>query len=173
MLKSTCSRPLVIYGCSLHRTYPSSTSLLLSRPYCPKSSKSLNLQSAITSRHLSANCNRFLGNKETNSDVNTSAPSARQLSTETRKLDPLDLTFRNTKQAYKSKTTYELLRAIFVLKISQFDILVYNHAVVQCTTTALRSYFSTQLTPIPLFIQLTKFGRKVLGKKIFHKVQVQ
>lgn len=62
--------------------------------------------------------------------------SRRSLSTDSktlppRRLDPLDLTFRDTKQAYKSKTTYELLRAIFVLKISQFDYLVYNNAMVR------------------------------------------
>lgn len=77
--------------------------------------------------------------------------SRRSLSTDSktlppRRLDPLDLTFRDTKQAYKSKTTYELLRAIFVLKISQFDYLVYNNAM------------------------LTKLGRRLLGRRLFHKL---
>lgn len=40
--------------------------------------------------------------------------------------DPLDLTFSDTKQAYKSKTTPELIRALVVLKLSSFDFLVNN-----------------------------------------------
>ena len=42
--------------------------------------------------------------------------------------DPLDLTFSDTKQAFKSKTTLELLRGWFVLKLTTYDYLVYNHA---------------------------------------------
>lgn len=39
----------------------------------------------------------------------------------------LDLTFSDTKEAYQSKTTAELFRAIFILQISQFKFLVHNH----------------------------------------------
>ena len=57
--------------------------------------------------------------------------SVRNLSTNNssspRKLDQIDLTFRNTEQAYKSKTSFELFRAIVVLWVSQFDFIVYNH----------------------------------------------
>ena len=42
--------------------------------------------------------------------------------------DPLDLTFSNTKQAYKSKTTLELIRALVVLKLSSYGFLIDNHA---------------------------------------------
>lgn len=73
--------------------------------------------------------------------ISDSHSHRRQLSTDQpaqstlppRRLDPLDLTFRDTKQAYKSKTTYELLRAIFVLKLSQFDFIVFNNAMVRLT----------------------------------------
>lgn len=41
--------------------------------------------------------------------------------------DKLDTTFTNTEQAYRSKTTFELIRAIAVLYVSSFDTLVYNH----------------------------------------------
>ena len=42
-------------------------------------------------------------------------------------VDPLDLTFSNTKEAYKSKTTWELMRALLVLKLSSYDFLINNH----------------------------------------------
>ncbi|XP_067145460.1 proline dehydrogenase 1, mitochondrial-like [Centruroides vittatus] len=41
--------------------------------------------------------------------------------------DPLDLTFSNTKDAYKSKKTLELLRGFIVLKLCSYDYLVENH----------------------------------------------
>lgn len=41
--------------------------------------------------------------------------------------DPLDLSFENTVDAFKSKTTWEIFRAILVLKLSTFDYLVENH----------------------------------------------
>lgn len=41
--------------------------------------------------------------------------------------DKLDLTFNDTKNAYKSKRTSELVRAYIVLKLSSYDILVKNH----------------------------------------------
>lgn len=41
--------------------------------------------------------------------------------------EQLDLSFTNTRNAYKSKTTFELLRAMLVLKLSSYDILVKNH----------------------------------------------
>ena len=57
------------------------------------------------------------------------------LSTEpAQKLDKIDLTFSNTKQAYKSKRTYELFRGILVLTISQFDFIVQNHDKVRANT---------------------------------------
>lgn len=43
-----------------------------------------------------------------------------------RKKDPLDLSFTNTKDAYKSKYTFELVRAYVVLTMSSFDFLVKN-----------------------------------------------
>lgn len=42
--------------------------------------------------------------------------------------DVLDLTFSDTKAAYKSKTNYELLRALIVLKLTSYDFLTRNHA---------------------------------------------
>ncbi|CAL1278097.1 unnamed protein product [Larinioides sclopetarius] len=41
--------------------------------------------------------------------------------------DPLDLSFENTKNAFKSKTTWELFRAFLVLKLSTYSYLVENH----------------------------------------------
>lgn len=41
--------------------------------------------------------------------------------------DPLDLSFNNTKEAYKSKKTSELIRAFLVLKLTSYDFLVNNH----------------------------------------------
>jgi hypothetical protein len=50
--------------------------------------------------------------------------------------DPLDLSFSNTKQVYKSKTTFELARALLVLKLSSFDFLIHNHKKVSpCSTS--------------------------------------
>lgn len=55
--------------------------------------------------------------------------------------DPLDLTFSDTKQAFKSKTTLELLRGWFVLKLTTYDYLVYNHAKV-CLRFTFNVYIS-------------------------------
>lgn len=41
--------------------------------------------------------------------------------------EPLDLSFENTVEAFKSKTTWEIIRAILVLKLSTIDYLVENH----------------------------------------------
>ncbi|XP_023216644.1 proline dehydrogenase 1, mitochondrial-like [Centruroides sculpturatus] len=60
-----------------------------------------------------------------------------------RQPDPLDLTFEDTKSAYKSKTTWELFRAFLVLKLTKYDYLVENHQ------------------------KLLKLGRKILGPKLF------
>lgn len=46
------------------------------------------------------------------------------------KLDTIDLTFKDTEQAYKSKKTSELVRAILVLYISSFDVIINNHVAV-------------------------------------------
>lgn len=47
--------------------------------------------------------------------------------------DKLDLTFENTKDAYKSKTTWELIRALMVLKLSTYDFLAENNQQVSVT----------------------------------------
>ncbi|XP_035208773.1 proline dehydrogenase 1, mitochondrial-like isoform X2 [Stegodyphus dumicola] len=57
--------------------------------------------------------------------------------------DSLDLTFENTKDAFKSKTTWELIRGLFVLKLSTYDYLVENHE------------------------KLMMQGKKILGPKLF------
>lgn len=44
--------------------------------------------------------------------------------------DEIDMDFSDTKQAYKSKTNYELLRACAILKLCTFNYLVFHHAVV-------------------------------------------
>lgn len=41
--------------------------------------------------------------------------------------DELDLTFENAKDAYKSKSTWEIVRAIMVLKLTTSDFLVENN----------------------------------------------
>ena len=43
-----------------------------------------------------------------------------------RRKDPLDLTFSNPRDAYKSKRTSELIRGYVVLTLSSFDFLVEN-----------------------------------------------
>lgn len=48
-------------------------------------------------------------------------------SNQTSPKEPLDLTFSNTKEAYKSKTSAELIRTLFVLKLSSYDFLIENH----------------------------------------------
>ena len=42
--------------------------------------------------------------------------------------DPLDLSFSNTKEAYKSKATFELIRAWFVLKLSSYNFIIEHNA---------------------------------------------
>ncbi|KAF8788695.1 proline dehydrogenase 1, mitochondrial-like isoform X1 [Argiope bruennichi] len=63
--------------------------------------------------------------------------------------DVLDLTFENTKDAYKSKTTWELIRALMVLKLSTYDYLVENNQ------------------------KLLKLGKKILGPSLFHYLMRQ
>ena len=58
--------------------------------------------------------------------------------------DELDLTFENTKDAYKSKTTWELVRAFMVLKLTTIDYLVENNQ------------------------RLMKIGKKILGPSLFN-----
>lgn len=52
-----------------------------------------------------------------------------------RRKDVLDLTFTNTKEAYKNKTSYELLRALVVLKLTSYDFVTNNHAKVRYITS--------------------------------------
>jgi len=61
-------------------------------------------------------------------NVHVHVPASVTMAAQTRKVDPLDLTFSNTKEAYKSKTTFELVRALLVLKLSSYGFLVNNHA---------------------------------------------
>ncbi|KAH9493345.1 hypothetical protein DERF_014097 [Dermatophagoides farinae] len=58
--------------------------------------------------------------------------------------DKLDLTFSDTEQAYRSKTTFELIRAIAILYVSSFDTLVFNHDM------------------------LLKWSRRLMGERLFH-----
>ncbi len=43
-----------------------------------------------------------------------------------RRVDPLDLSFRNHEAAFKSKTTLEVLRALIVFKFCSIRVLVDN-----------------------------------------------
>lgn len=63
--------------------------------------------------------------------------------------DPLDLSFENTVEAFKSKTTWEIIRAILVLRLSTIDYLVENHEKV-----CIYIFFvdSTYNIPIGLFV---------------------
>lgn len=61
--------------------------------------------------------------------------------------DELDLTFENTKSAYKSKTTWELIRALTVLKLSTIDYLVENNQKVS-------SYFQNKNETIYVFVAI-------------------
>ncbi|KAE9553789.1 hypothetical protein FO519_003010 [Halicephalobus sp. NKZ332] len=58
----------------------------------------------------------------------------------------LDLSFTNTKEAFKSKTNYELLRALIVLKLCSFEFLVKNND------------------------KVLQFLRKALGKSLFDRL---
>jgi len=60
--------------------------------------------------------------------------------------DKLDLTFEDHNAAFKSKTTMEVLRALFVYKLCGIDMLVDNNEI------------------------LMKFGQKVLGKPLFAEI---
>ncbi|KPM06402.1 proline dehydrogenase 1, mitochondrial-like protein [Sarcoptes scabiei] len=76
-----------------------------------------------------------------------------------RKLDQLDMTFTNTEQAYRSKTTYELIRAIVVLYLSSFDVLVYSHTfLLKWTQKILGDYLFERL------MKYTFYGQFVAGK---------
>lgn len=95
----------------------------------------------VKGRVLSGHCNR-LNNlwKRDKSTASVTALKGKQEASDSDNLvshrteyhnhpkDKLDLTFSNTKDAYKSKTTSELIRALLVLKLSSYDILINNHA---------------------------------------------
>jgi len=60
--------------------------------------------------------------------------------------DQLDLTFCDARQAYRSKSTWEILRGIIVFKLCSIETLVENNQ------------------------KLMSLGKKVLGKKLFEKI---
>ncbi|ODM98246.1 Proline dehydrogenase 1, mitochondrial [Orchesella cincta] len=60
--------------------------------------------------------------------------------------DQLDLTFNDARQAYRSKSTWEILRAFIVFRLCSVDYLVENNQ------------------------RLMKFGQQVFGKKLFEKI---
>ncbi|XP_055339436.1 proline dehydrogenase 1, mitochondrial-like [Paramacrobiotus metropolitanus] len=60
--------------------------------------------------------------------------------------DPIDLTFENYQQCYKSKTTGEIIRALFVLNLCRITWLVDNNP------------------------KLIRLGKKFLGKRLFEKI---
>lgn len=60
--------------------------------------------------------------------------------------DTLDLTFNDARQAYRSKSTWEILRAYIVFKICSIEALVENNQ------------------------KLMRLGHKILGKKLFEKI---
>lgn len=78
--------------------------------------------------------------------------------------DPLDLTFSDTKQVYKSKTSYELARALVVLKLSSFDFLINNHKKVSLNQQNLNLQSSHENS---VFLKLIKLSRSLLGKRLF------
>jgi len=72
---------------------------------------------------------RYVGNSATTTSVSErieSSSTSRPTPPPVR--EPLDLSFSNTRDAYKSKTTNQLLRALLVLKLSSYDFLVHNHS---------------------------------------------
>lgn len=155
MFKSNHSRSFIIhlFKCNYYYNKTSLNCLLstssLSTIYKWKTLNRDNIQSNAQTRHL--NCLKR-SNNVLDERIGSNVHYRRQSTTPTtendepRRIDPLDLTFHNTKQAYKSKKTSELLRAVFVLYLSQFDSLVFNHA------------------------KLTELGRRVMGKRLFHKL---
>ncbi|KAI1291786.1 Proline dehydrogenase 1, mitochondrial [Halotydeus destructor] len=76
-----------------------------------------------------------------------------------RRKDPLDLTFTNTKDAYKSKTTKELLRGMLVLWLTSFDFIVDNNQkLIKLSRTILRPYLFRKL------MKATFYGHFVAGE---------
>lgn len=67
--------------------------------------------------------------------------------------DPLDITFEDAKAAFKSKTTWELLRAYIVYTLCSFETLVNNNMTVSSNSSDLPSVLSVNLTT---WCQLTK-----------------
>ncbi|XP_060534177.1 proline dehydrogenase 1, mitochondrial isoform X2 [Cylas formicarius] len=60
--------------------------------------------------------------------------------------DPLDTSFEDARAAFKSKTNWELVRALIVYQLCSFDVIVQNNK------------------------ELMKFARNVLGEKLFSMV---
>lgn len=90
-----------------------------------------NVRNDVHLRHKSTASVAALKDKQQEQQPQASSPLRQNLTniqTINVPKDPLDLTFSNTKQAYKSKTTLELVRALIVLKLSSYDILIDNHA---------------------------------------------
>ncbi|XP_013777730.2 proline dehydrogenase 1, mitochondrial-like [Limulus polyphemus] len=107
----------------------------------------------LKSFYVSSTCfNTYLGSPYSNirwkSSSTVVSPETKGVGTaqnnEPPQRDPLDLTFENTKIAYKSKTSWELLRGLFVMKLSSYKVLVENNE------------------------KLLKFGRRILGQRLFH-----
>lgn len=94
-------------------------------------SKSSNSKILVINRHFSSLKSDIKKEqkqwKSTSATVVGADTATHAAETEKFQRDELDLTFENTKNAYKSKTTWELIRALTVLKLTTFDYLVENN----------------------------------------------
>ncbi|XP_054155050.1 proline dehydrogenase 1, mitochondrial-like [Oppia nitens] len=94
------------------------------------------LVNRLVTINSSVNNNKSRRHVSTTTTTNSTGRSSHQSAT-------TGLNFDNTREAFKSKTTSQLLRALIVLKLCQYDVLVNNHT------------------------KLIKIGRKVLGDSLF------
>ena len=108
----------------------SNSKCLIGLNYQLNSYQSLNLRTLL-SKYANNLQIRLQSNQTNNSQsiYQTVIKTGSTISNENEKtpFEKLDLTFTNTKEAYKSKKMSDLIRACLVLKLSSFDYLVQNH----------------------------------------------
>lgn len=75
--------------------------------------------------------------------------------------DPLDVTFEDAKAAFKSKTTYELLRAYVVYTLCSIETLVENNMKVRAGPRSLRNVSSSLLFGKSIAVRTCRIGALV------------
>uniref|UniRef100_T1J6H6 Proline dehydrogenase n=1 Tax=Strigamia maritima TaxID=126957 RepID=T1J6H6_STRMM len=124
-----------------------SYALQTSKFLIPRSCQSYRFTALTTTFRHKSNTSTYIGLDSLN-DAKRQSRGANdgQSPSEPSSFDPLDISFENAERAYKSKSTWEIARALIVFSLCSNDYLVKNN------------------------MKIMKWTRKVLGKRLFEMV---